>query len=514
MTTSSNKPSRRLLIANRGEIAVRIIRAARDEGWHSIAIYSEADRTAPHAQMADEAYPVGPAPSHESYLRMDRILAIAEKTGATHIHPGYGFFSENPDFVEQVEKAGIRMVGPSAAAIRGMGDKVAAREAAEKAEVPLVPGSPPLPADPEVAVEYAEKIGYPILIKAAFGGGGKGMRLCQDADDIRSALALTRGEAGRSFGNDTVFLERALLKARHVEIQLLCDEHGNGVHLGERECSIQRRHQKLVEETPCVVLTPETRAAMGEAAVRLALNIGYHNAATVEFLLDADGSFYFLEMNTRLQVEHPITEAVTRIDIVRAQLKIAEGQPLPFQQDEITRDGHAIECRIIAEDPAAGFLPASGPILWSRLPQGPGIRNDVGFETGGEVSIHYDSMIGKLIAWGKDREEARERMLRALDEYLIEGVRTNIDFQRWVLAHPAFISGDVHTRFVDEHFEPSMMHSEAKEQELASIAAMAAFRDRTGTVGLRAENRGTTTDDDPAAPRTSSWKRSETWRGR
>jgi len=503
----------RLLIANRGEIASRIIRGAKDEGWHTIAIYSEADASQHHVLLADEAHPVGPAPAHLSYLDLDRILEVAVATKATHVHPGYGFFSENPDFVQRVSEAGLKLIGPTADAIRAMGDKVAARNAAEAAHVPLVPGSPPLPADPEVAVEYAEKIGYPVLIKAAFGGGGKGMRLCHDSAELQAALAVTRGEAGRSFGNDTIFIERALLEARHVEIQILCDEHGNGVYLGERECSIQRRHQKLIEETPCVVLEPATRKQMGEAAVRLALDIGYTNAATVEFLLDRNGNPYFLEMNTRLQVEHPITEMVTGIDLVRAQLRIADGEPLPWTQDEIHPKGAAIECRIIAEDASAGFVPQSGPIHYARLPQGPGVRNDVGFLPGREVSIHYDSMIGKLITWGNDREEARIRMLRALDEYLIEGVRTNVDFQRWAISHPEFIAGNTYTRFIDEFFRPEMLDRPDLEDDAAIIAAVATFRHRMGSSAPFAREGGAPSAG-VHAPRISAWKRARRWSGR
>ncbi len=504
----------RLLIANRGEIACRIIRGAREEGWHSIAVYSEADATTPHVLMADEAHLLGPAAVHESYLNLEQIHRVIRETGATHLHPGYGFFSENPDFVESVTNAGVKMVGPSADAIRAMGDKVAARDAAEKAKVPLVPGSPPLPADPAVAIDYAESIGYPVLIKAAFGGGGKGMRLCHNRKELEGALELTRGEAGRSFGNDTIFVEKALLRARHVEIQLLCDSHGNGVYLGERECSIQRRHQKLVEETPCTVLKPETRKQMGEAAVRLALDIGYENAATVEFLLDDDGQPYFLEMNTRLQVEHPITEMVTGIDLVRAQLRIAQGETLPWKQEDIQPEGAAIECRIIAEDAAAGFLPASGPIHHVRFPEGLGVRNDVGFDSGGEVSVYYDSMIGKLITWGRDREEARQRMLRALDEYVIEGVRTNIDFQKWMLAHPDFIAGNTYTRYLDEHFKPEYLDRPDLDELARAIAAVAAYRERVGVGGpVQASGRGAVAAD-PHAPRVTAWKRGMSWSGR
>ena len=530
-TSRSERP--RLLVANRGEIALRIIRGARDEGWETIAVYSEADRRALHAVMADRSYPLGPAPSAESYLNIPRILEVARQARATHLHPGYGFLSENAAFAEACAGAGIIFVGPSPSAIRPMGDKVSAREVARTAGVPLVPGSRGLSADSHEAEAEAEKIGYPVLIKAAFGGGGKGMRLVRSREELFSALELTRGEAGRAFGNDLVYVERAVERPRHIEIQVLCDAHGNGIHLGERECSIQRRHQKLIEECPSPAISAGTRARMGEAAVRLAIGIGYQNAGTVEFLFAPDGEFYFLEMNTRLQVEHPVTEAVTGIDLVRAQLRLACGERLPWTQEQVTMRGHAIECRICAEDPAKNFLPASGRILWQRLPQGPGVRNDSGFETGGEVPVHYDSMLAKLISWGGTREEARQRMLRALDEYVVEGIATNLTFHRWALRHPEFIAGNLHTGFIEEQFRAEALEGPEDADILARIAAVAAHMERSGAAGGGfgvaggaarggsgfgigisgatghggAGGNGAGGPADPLAPRISAWKR-------
>ncbi|MBK8231788.1 MAG: acetyl-CoA carboxylase biotin carboxylase subunit [Candidatus Eisenbacteria bacterium] len=503
----------RLLVANRGEIALRIIRGAKDEGWKTIAVYSDADRLAPHVAMADEAYPIGPAPSSESYLRIPNLLEAARKGRATHLHPGYGFLSENEALPTACVENGLSFVGPSAAAMRAMGSKTAAREAAQKANVPVVPGSPPLPADPEVAVQWAEKVGYPVLLKAAFGGGGKGMRFCKNADEVRTNVVLARGEAGRSFGNDTIFLERAVVNPRHVEIQMIADRYGNGVYLGERECSIQRRHQKLIEETPSVVVDPATRQRMGEAAVRLALAIGYENAGTCEFLFDQDGNFYFLEMNTRLQVEHPVTELCTGVDLLRAQLRVALGEPLPWKQEEIEPVGAALECRICAEDPFHNFTPVSGRISYARFPQGPGVRLDMAFESGTEVSVYYDSMLGKLITWGRDREEARERMLRALDEFVIEGIPTNLAFHRWALAHPEYIAGRIHTGFIDQYFKGAeLLKPNAQEEEtLAMLGAIAALREREQPGGAPASLLGIAAGD-PSAPQISPWKRAASWR--
>ncbi len=516
-TSRSERP--RLLIANRGEIALRILRGARDEGWETVAVYSEADRRALHAILADESYLLGPAPSANSYLSIGRILEVAVQARATHLHPGYGFLSENAAFAEACAEAGIVFVGPPAAAIRAMGDKLSARAVARRAGVPLVPGSEALPVDPREVAAAARKIGYPVLIKAAFGGGGKGMRLVRSRQELLSALELTRGEAGRAFGNDAVYLERAVERPRHIEIQVLCDAHGNGIHLGERECSIQRRHQKLIEECPSPVISPETRARMGEAAVRLAAGIGYQSAGTVEFLLAPEGAFHFLEMNTRLQVEHPVTEAVTGIDLVRAQLRIARGERLPWTQEQVAIRGHAIECRICAEDPEKSFLPASGRISWQRLPQGPGVRNDSGFETGSDVPVHYDSMLAKLISWGQSREEARERMLRALDEYAIEGIATNLSFHRWALKHPEFVAGNLHTGFIEEQFRAEELAGPGDVDILARIAVLAAHLERAGgALGAAGDPRTMASGTpgrpgnsggppDPLAPRISSWKR-------
>ncbi len=502
----------RLLVANRGEIAARVLRGARDEGWTGIAVYSEADRRAPHLALAEEAWPIGPAPSAESYLSIPRLLEAARKARATHVHPGYGFLSENAAFAQACVENGLIWVGPPAAAIAAMGDKVSARTAAEKSGVPLIPGTPGLPENPAEAEVLAGRIGYPVLIKAAFGGGGKGMRLCRDPEDLRKGLELTRGEAGRAFGNDLIYLEKAIARPRHIEIQVLCDGYGNGVHLFERECSIQRRHQKLIEECPSTALDTETRARMGEAAVRLALGIGYESAGTVEFLFGPDGRFYFLEMNTRLQVEHPVTEMVTGVDLVRAQLRIALGEPLPWKQQDLHISGWALECRVNAEDPERGFLPGSGRIAWARLPEGPGIRNDVGFETGSEASRHYDPMLGKLIAWGRTREEARQRMLRALDEYEIYGVPTSLPFHRWALRQPAFIERMLHTGFIDELYKPEMLREPGEDELLAGVAAIARLRERERLLpaapnGGGAEPGKVPAASDPWAPQISQWKR-------
>jgi len=510
----------RLLVANRGEIALRVIRAARDEGWTSIAVYSDADGRAPHALLADEAHRLGPAPSAESYLHQERLLEAARRSQATHVHPGYGFLSESAEFAAACREAGLVFVGPPPDAIRVMGDKVAARAAARAAGVPLVPGSDGLSGDPREAARRAEELGYPVLLKAAFGGGGKGMRLCRNREELLSGLELTRSEAGRAFGRDLVYLEKAIPRPRHIEIQVLCDAHGGDVHLGERECSIQRRHQKLIEECPSPAITPETRREMGEAAVRLALGIGYVNAGTIEFLLGPDGRWYFLEMNTRLQVEHPVTEAVTGIDLVRAQLRTALGEPLPWTQAEIPFRGAAIECRINAEDPARGFLPGSGRVAWARFPQGPGVRNDAGFETGSEVPVHYDPLLAKLIAWGATREEARARMLRALEEFTVEGVPTNLAFHRWALRRPEFIAGDLHTGFIEDHFRPELLAGPEDPEVLARIAAVAAHAERdrppgagpAGTGRAGADAAGGGSERDPFAPRPSPWRRGRRFR--
>ena len=467
---------RRVLVANRGEIACRILRAVRDEGGLGIAVYSDADRGAPHVRLADEAHRIGPAPVAESYLNREVLLEACRRAHAEFVHPGYGFFAENADFAASVLDAGLIWIGPPPEVIRTMGDKIAARRAIEGTGVPVVPGSEALPADPDVARARAIEIGYPVMVKAAFGGGGKGMRECADRSELDAALDLARREAARAFGDATIYLEKRIMRPRHVEIQILADAHGNVIHLGERECSIQRRHQKLLEESPSPAPFPGLREKMGEAAVAIARRIGYVNAGTIEFLLDAEGKFYFLEMNTRLQVEHPVTEGVASIDIVHRQLRIAAGEPLGLAQEDIRFRGHAIECRINAEDPERGFIPSTGRIAAAHLPEGPGVRNDVGFIEGTEVTPHYDPLLGKLIVWGENRPEAIARALRALHEYRIAGVKTNIPFHRWLLAHPRFARGDIDTGFLEEEYRVDDVTREKEETTAILAAAFAAYR--------------------------------------
>ncbi|HZD04545.1 MAG TPA: biotin carboxylase N-terminal domain-containing protein, partial [Longimicrobiales bacterium] len=404
-----------VLIANRGEIAVRIVRACRDLGVRSVALYSEPDRLAPHVLEADEAHLLGPAPAAESYLRVDRILEVARRSGAQAVHPGYGFLAEREPFARAVEEAGLIFVGPRPWTIAAMGDKTEARRRMLEAGVPIVPGLVEALRNPDEAREKAAELGFPVLLKAAAGGGGKGMRVIGEPDDLTRAFEAASREAEAAFGDGSLYLERYLDRPRHVEVQLLGDAHGRVVHLGERECSIQRRHQKLVEEAPSVVLTPEEREAMGEAAVRAARAVEYRGAGTVEFLYQ-DGGFHFLEMNTRLQVEHPVTELVTGLDLVQWQLRVAAGEPLDFDQSDVRLSGHAIECRLTSEDPERGFLPSTGRIRHLRIPAGPGVRWDGGIAEGFEVGLHYDPLLGKLVTWGATRDEARQRMARALDE--------------------------------------------------------------------------------------------------
>jgi acetyl-CoA carboxylase biotin carboxylase subunit len=467
---------RRVLVANRGEIACRILRAVRDEGGLGIAVYSDADRGALHVRLADEAHRIGPAAAAESYLDAGRILDAARRSRAEFLHPGYGFLSENANFAAAVEKAGLVWVGPPPEAIRAMGDKVEARRRVGGSGVPLVPGSGEVPAEPARAEEAAARLGYPVMIKAAFGGGGKGMRACANREELIASLEMARREAGRAFGDATIYLEKRIERPRHVEIQILADRHGNVVHLGERECSIQRRHQKLLEESPTTAAFPGLRERMGDAAVEIARRIGYVNAGTIEFLLDPQGDFYFLEMNTRLQVEHPVTELVTRLDIVHRQLRIAAGEPLDVTQEQVRFQGHAIECRINAEDPERAFLPSSGRIVSAHLPQGPGVRNDVGFLRGTEVTSHYDPLLGKMIVWGENRGEAIARALRALHEYRIAGVRTNIPFHLWLLAHPRFRGGSIDTGFIEDEYHRDDLAREREETTAIVAAALADYR--------------------------------------
>ncbi len=461
-----------MLIANRGEIAVRVIRTCRERGLATVAVFSEPDRAALHVRLADEAYAIGPAPSNQSYLVHEKILEVAQRSGADAVHPGYGFLSENAAFAEACAGAGVIFIGPPPEAIRAMGDKTAARALMQAAGVPMAPGTTDAVDDADAAADVAAEIGYPVIIKAAAGGGGKGMRIVEEPGEFRRAMAAAQSEARSAFGDGRVFVEKYIAEPRHIEFQILADGHGHAVHLFERECSIQRRHQKVIEEAPSSVLTPEVRARMGEAAVRAAQSCGYTNAGTVEFLVDQDLNFYFMEMNTRLQVEHPVTEWITGLDLVAEQIRIAEGEPLGYAQDDLAMHGHAVECRVYAEDPANGFLPDPGPLLRHAPPSGFGVRVDAGVEQGGEVLIHYDPMISKLTAWGRTRAEAIRRMERALAEYDVAGVRTTIPFCLFVMRHEAFRSGAFSTHFVPQHFDPALLAPD--DPEAARAAALAA----------------------------------------
>ena len=461
---------RKVLVANRGEIALRVIRACRDLGIATVAVHSEADRTAAFALLADERVEIGPPAPSESYLRVDRIVEAAKATGAEAVHPGYGFLSENQEFAQALSDAGIVLVGPPAAAMAAMGMKVPARELMIAAGVPVVPGSGAL-TDTEDAVREATRIGYPVLIKASAGGGGIGMRVARDEPELRANLEAAQSTAQRAFGNATVFLERYVEEPRHIEIQVLADMHGGVIHLGERECSIQRRHQKILEESPSPVITPEQRAAMGEAAVTAARSVGYVNAGTVEFIYSR-GEFFFLEMNTRLQVEHPVTEEVTGIDLVVEQLRIAAGEPLRHRQEDIVPRGHAIECRINAEDAERGFIPTPGRVTGYREPSGPGVRVDAALAGPGVVAPYYDPMIAKLIVRGADRDEAVRRMHRALLEYAIGGITTNIPYHLALLEDADFRAARLSTHFIDEHPELVTRAGEWRERKRALDRAL------------------------------------------
>ena len=442
----------KILIANRGEIVVRIIATCREMGIKTVAVYSEADRAALHVLEADQAVYLGTSAPAESYLNMDKIIAAAKQTGAQAIHPGYGFLAENPLFVQRCREEGIVFIGPPAQAVRDLGDKTVARRTMINSGVPVIPGMMQAEADPDVLMKEAELIGYPVLIKAAAGGGGKGMRIVHSAGDLREATESASREAKSAFGNGAIYLEKYLHQSRHVEFQVLADSHGNVIHLLERECSIQRRHQKIIEETPSTALTPKLREEMGKAAVAAARASGYVNAGTVEFLVDHDSKFYFLEVNTRLQVEHPITEMITGIDLVRQQIEIAAGNSLKFSQADIVGRGHAIECRIYAEDPLSAFLPSSGKIAFVREPRGPGIRNDSGVYSGYTVPMEYDPILSKLITHAESRQECIDRMSRALKDYIVLGVLTPIPFLMDILSSEAFIKGETYTDFIDTHF--------------------------------------------------------------
>ena len=448
---------KKLLVANRGEIAIRVMRSARQMGIKTVAIYSEADRGSANADFADEAYLVGTAPSAQSYLNADAILAVCKASGADAVHPGYGFLSENASFAEQVDSAGMAWIGPPPSAIRVMGDKLSAKAAAAEFGVPLVMGSDGASPTAVEAQAVADQIGYPVMLKASAGGGGKGMRVVHSSSEVQEAFKSAASEALKSFGNGEVFVEKFVASPRHIEIQVLSYQFGNHLHLFERECSVQRRHQKVVEEAPSAVLTPQLRAEMGEAAVKAAKSCGYVGAGTVEFIFDASGAFYFLEMNTRLQVEHPVTEEVTGLDLVEEQIRIARGEALRYRQEDIKLKGHAIELRVYAEDVSNNFVPDTGTLEVYRRPYGEGIRVDDGVREGQEVSVYYDPMLAKLIAWGPDRETARLRLIEAIDSYAVVGVKTTLRFGRFVLEHPDFISGRFDTGFVAKNFSPDAL---------------------------------------------------------
>ncbi len=477
---------RKVLVANRGEIAVRILRACSELGIATVAVYSEADRTALHVRYADEAYCIGPAPARESYLCIGKIIDVARRAGADAVHPGYGFLAENAEFAAACRDAGLTFIGPPPEAIAAMGDKLAARRTMQAAGVPVVPGSDGPVRDVAEAAAVAERIGYPVLLKAAAGGGGKGMRIVRRPEDLPTAMRAAASEALAAFGDSTLYLEKLLEGVRHVEVQILADQYGNIVHLGERECSIQRRHQKLIEEAPSPAVDPELRQRLGETAVRAARTVNYSNVGTVEFLLDRDKNFYFLEMNTRLQVEHPVTEMVTGIDLVIEQMRLAAGRRLRYRQEAITLTGWAIECRITAEDPYNDFLPSIGRITTVDEPSGPGVRVDSGVYEGFEVSLYYDPLIAKLIVWGETRGHAILRMRRALSEFKILGIKTNIPFHLRVMDLTSFIGGQIDTQFLERQvFQPPRGLTE--RARLAALAAAAvSFRARQAAVARAA----------------------------
>ena len=461
---------KKILVANRGEIAMRVMRTCKEMGIKTVAVFSEADRLSPHVRFADEAVCIGPAPSNQSYLCTDKIIEVAKKLGVDGIHPGYGFLSENADFSQAVSEAGLIFIGPRPHAIRVMGSKLAAKEAARSYNIPLVPGTESAVSDIEEAKSVAREIGYPILIKASAGGGGKGMRIVERDEDLDEQMERAVSEALNAFGDGSVFIEKYVSSPRHIEIQVLADAHGNVIHLFERECSVQRRHQKVIEEAPSVILTPEIREAMGKSACDVARSCDYLGAGTCEFIFDEQNNFYFLEMNTRLQVEHPVTELITGVDLVRQQILIAMGQPLAIKQEDLKINGHAIQLRVYAEDPSNNFLPSIGKLQTYRAPKGVGVRVDDGYEEGMDIPIYYDPMIAKLITYGKDRNEAIARIIRAIDEYEIDGPSTTLSFGTFAFKHEAFVSGNFDTHFVKKHFSPEKL--EQGNEEEAKVAAM------------------------------------------
>lgn len=492
----------KILVANRGEIALRVMRTAREMGIQTVAVYSEADRNAPHVRFADEAVCIGPPPSAQSYLLMDKLIEISLQMGVDAIHPGYGFLSENAVFSRKVSEAGLIFIGPSPESIEMMGSKLSAKLAAKRYNIPLVPGTEEAISDIAAAKQRAAEIGYPVLIKASAGGGGKGMRLVHHEEEFEEQMHRAISEAQAAFGDGAVFIEKFVTAPRHIEIQILGDKHGNIIHLFERECSIQRRHQKVIEEAPSAVLTPQIRAAMGKCAVDVARACNYYGAGTVEFIVNDKLEFYFLEMNTRLQVEHPVTEMITGVDLVRQQILVAEGHALAIRQEDLQIKGHAIEVRVCAEDPANNFLPDIGKLHTYVRPQGPGVRVDDGFEQGMDIPIYYDPMIAKLIVHAEDRNKAIAKMLRAIEEYQITGIQTTLGFCTYVLNHEAFISGQFDTKFVEKYFTPEVLQSTNRPEEERVAAALAAF--------LLAQGNGTpavTATALPTTAATSAWKR-------
>lgn len=468
---------KKILVANRGEIALRVMKTIKQMGIKTVAIFSEADRNAPHVRFADEAICVGPAPSNQSYLLGDKIIEIAKSLSVDGIHPGYGFLSENADFAEKVEQNGITFIGPKSHAIRIMGDKLSAKETVKTYDIPMVPGIDEAVTNTAKAKEIAKEIGYPILIKASAGGGGKGMRVVEEEAKLEEQMKRAISEAESAFGNGAIFIEKYVGSPRHIEIQILADTHGTVLHLFERECSVQRRHQKVVEEAPSTILTPQLREKMGQAAIDVAKSCDYVGAGTVEFLMDEKKNFYFLEMNTRLQVEHPVTELISGVDLVEQQIRIARGEVLGISQKDLKITGHALELRVYAEDPTDDFLPSVGTLERYRKPSGPGIRVDDGFEEGMEIPIYYDPMLSKLVTYGKDREDALQLMLEAINLYEVRGVATTLPFGKFVFNHEAFRSGDFDTHFVKNYYTPKVLEEEVKEEAyLAALMAMKQYQ--------------------------------------
>lgn len=476
---------KKILIANRGEIALRVMQTAQKMGIKTVAVYSTADRNAPHVKFADEAVLIGEAPSNQSYLLGDKIIEVCKELGVDGIHPGYGFLSENADFAEKAEQNGITFIGPRSKAIKMMGSKLAAKEAVKAYNIPMVPGLDEAITDVAKARQIAQEIGYPILIKASAGGGGKGMRVVENDQEFETQMQRAISEATSAFGDGSVFIEKYVGSPRHIEIQVLADTHGNVVHLFERECSVQRRHQKVVEEAPSTAITPEIRKAMGEAAVKVAKACDYVGAGTVEFLLDENKNFYFLEMNTRLQVEHPVTEMITGVDLVEMQIRVARGETLPIKQEDLAIKGHALELRVYAEDPMNDFLPSIGHLSVYQIPEGKGIRVDNGIEQGMDVPIYYDPMLAKLITYGKDRDEALQVMLKAIEDYKVEGIFTTLPFGKFVFEHEAFRSGDFDTHFVKKYYNADLLQGEiTKETEIAALVAFKQYLEDKKVVRL------------------------------